>query len=119
MRKVWVYRPGHPLANEIGMMDKSLLFEEAEQGGKNVNVISDIMPETKHMADGKYYTSKSEFRKATRRAGCVEVGNDVAPLLEPRRPVELNRNQRRADIGKAIQMLKQGYKPGYPTIRDY
>lgn len=30
-------------------------------------------------ADGKRYDSKSEFRKATRRAGCYEVGNDVKP----------------------------------------
>lgn len=28
-------------------------------------------------ADGKRYDSKSEFRKATRRAGCYEVGNDI------------------------------------------
>ena len=28
-------------------------------------------------ADGKHYDSKSEFRKATRKAGCFEVGNDV------------------------------------------
>lgn len=30
-------------------------------------------------ADGKRYDSKSEFRRATRRAGCHEVGNDVKP----------------------------------------
>lgn len=28
-------------------------------------------------ADGRRYDSKSEFRKATRRAGCYEMGNDV------------------------------------------
>lgn len=28
-------------------------------------------------ADGKHYDSKSEFRKATRRAGCYEVGTDI------------------------------------------
>lgn len=28
-------------------------------------------------ADGKRYDSKSEFRKATRRAGCYEIGNDI------------------------------------------
>lgn len=30
-------------------------------------------------ADGKRYDSKSEFRKATRRAGCYEVGTDIKP----------------------------------------
>lgn len=28
-------------------------------------------------ADGKLYDSKSEFRKATRRAGCYEIGTDI------------------------------------------
>lgn len=28
-------------------------------------------------ADGRIYDSKSSFRKATRRAGCYELGNDV------------------------------------------
>lgn len=30
-------------------------------------------------ADGKRYDSKSEFRKATRRSGCYEVGTDIKP----------------------------------------
>lgn len=30
-------------------------------------------------ADGKKYDSKASFRKATRRAGCYEVGTDIKP----------------------------------------
>lgn len=37
-------------------------------------------------ADGKRYDSKSEFRKATRRAGCVEIGNDQPADWKP--PIE-------------------------------
>lgn len=36
----------------------------------------DSMPVTFNHADCKYYDSKSQFRKATRAAGCHEVGND-------------------------------------------
>lgn len=44
-------------------------------------VISDALPGgvngIVNHADGHCYDSKSEFRKATRRAGCYEMGNDV------------------------------------------
>lgn len=40
-------------------------------------------------ADGKRYDSKSAFRKATRRAGCYEVGNDVKSRdVEWKPPIE-------------------------------
>ena len=38
-------------------------------------IISDIMPETEHV-DGRFYTSKSMFRKVTRANGLTEVGNE-------------------------------------------
>ena len=68
-------------------------------------VISDIMPATRHMADGRYYTSKSEFRKVTKAYGCVEIGNETATMLKPRKPIPLSREQRRNDIRKAIREL--------------
>ena len=30
-----------------------------------------------HHADRRFYDSRSEFRKATRRHGCVELGNEM------------------------------------------
>lgn len=65
--------------------------------------ISDHMDTTKHMANGKLYDSKSEFRKATKTAGCVEVGND--PMKPIPRPV-LSREQRARDIKQAIEQLR-------------
>lgn len=73
-------------------------------------LITDTMPETRHMADGKHYTSKAAFRAATKAAGCVEVGNDTAPLTKPREQ-RYDRKQLRNDIGTAINMLNNGYKP--------
>ncbi len=105
---IWVYRPNHPEANANGMVEKSRAFVDAD--GKQIHVISDIMPETRHMADGKYYTSKSEFRKATRAAGCVEVGNETATMLQPRKPIELSRTERREAIRKAFWMHRNGYR---------
>jgi hypothetical protein len=70
------------------------------------NVISDIMPETRHMANNQHYTSKSQFRAATKAAGCIEYGTEVATLLKPRKPVTLDRGRRREDIRRAIYDLR-------------
>lgn len=73
--------------------------------GKASYVISDDMPETRHMADGNYYTSKSRFRQATRASGCIEVGNETATLLKPRKLIQLSRQDRRDAIRHSIQQL--------------
>ena len=70
------------------------------------NVISDIMDPTRHMANNKMYTSKSQFRAATKAAGCVEIGNETATLLKPRKPATLDRGQRRDDIRRSIYQLR-------------
>ncbi len=100
----FVYRPGHPMANENGLVDRSLAYE---QTGDAPYVISDSIEATRHMADGKYYTSKAKFRAATKAAGCVEVGND-ASILRPRKPVTLSREKRRDDIRRSIYELRNG-----------
>ena len=104
----YVYRPDHPRANANGMIDKDLLFEEALERAACAapHVILDTMAPTRHMADGKYYTSKSKFRAVTRAHGCVEIGNELPALLKPRKPVELDRAQRRGDIARAIHDVR-------------
>lgn len=49
------------------------------------NVIGDEMPETKHPADKKYYTSKSKFRAVTKAHGCEEIGTAYENGYEPER----------------------------------
>lgn len=44
------------------------------------SVISDTMPETQSMLDGKHYTSKAKLRATYREAGVTEIGNDPARL---------------------------------------
>ena len=64
--------------------------------------ISDHMDATQHMANGRMYDSKSEFRKATKAAGCIEVGTE---RLKPFSPPKLDRNRRAMDIKRAIYEL--------------
>ena len=77
-------------------------------------VISDEMPALRHMADGKYYTSKHRFRAATRAAGCVEIGNEK--VIGPRKPVQLDRRQRREDIRRSIHDIRDGRAPSIRQI---
>lgn len=65
-------------------------------------VISDIMAETQHMATGRFHTSKSEFRKDTKAAGCVEIGNDAQALPKPRKIIPMDRGARREAIRQAL-----------------
>lgn len=114
----YVYRPKHPMADEFGHVEKSLALEwdylnspdnRAIVSNRiiNINYISDIMPETRHMVDGKHYTSKSAFRQATKQAGCIEVGNDSSYLSpKPKKFITPSKKQRREDIKKAVYELK-------------
>jgi len=101
----YVYRPSHPMADEFGMVEYQFAGPK-HVSDEATHVISDTMEPTRHMADGNYYTSKSEFRKATRAAGCVEVGNETATLMKPRKPIELSRAERRDALRKAISQLR-------------
>lgn len=84
--------------------------KQATIGNQRVcmNYISDQMDSTRHMADGKYYTSKAAFRKATKAAGCIEIGNDTSYLTKPRKQRKLDKRERREDIRKAIYDLRNG-----------
>lgn len=115
------HHPGHPLADSKGWVELNDAYwnnlPEVDSCGKPYNnsqhagfsVISDIMSDTRHMADGKTYNSKSEYRKATRKAGCIEVGNDTSMLQSKvRKSIELDRGQRREAIKQSIYELRNG-----------
>jgi len=99
---ILVRRPGHPLADKDGFVDKKLVYEEV---GNAPNVISDIMDVTRHMATGRMHTSKSEFRKDTKASGCVEIGNDSS-LYKARTPIKMDRGKRRDDIRRSLYELR-------------
>jgi hypothetical protein len=89
-----------------GKLIEKYLAEPLITANTAPNVISDIMPETRHMANNKRYTSKSQFRAATKAAGCIEYGNETAALLKPRKPAVMDRAKRRDDIKRAIYELR-------------
>lgn len=99
------FAPGHPNADKDGWVDIEQWYP-ITKGSKGPSVIRDEMDPTRHMADGKYYTSKAKFREATRAAGCVEVGNETSTIMKPRKPIQLDRRKRAEDIKRAIYELR-------------
>lgn len=98
-----VYRPSHPQANENGMVDIDVAYSNHQAWA--TSIIRDEMDATRHMADGKVYTSKAKFREATRAHGCIEIGNELEAATKPRKPVPLDRRARREAIRQAIRDL--------------
>ena len=58
----------------------------------------------KSMADGKYYDSKSAYRKDLKSRGLVELGND-APTVAKGPEAVINEKDLKQDIANAIQQL--------------
>lgn len=71
------------------------------------HVISDNMDPLKHHATGEIMTSKRAFARTTRAMGCVELGNEP---IQARKPIPLDKRQRREDIKRTIYQLRNGYQ---------
>ena len=100
-RNKWVLRDGKLVP----------IDELAEYDTKKIrthSIINDIIDETWHPKDGRYYTSKSEFRKATKRYGCEEVGTAYENGWRP--SADRPRDTVRDDIAKVISELGERYK---------
>ena len=114
-----VYKPGHVLADKDGWVNHTDYVDfnklsmhddkQATIGNQPIRThySSDEMVPTKHMADGKMYTSKSRFRRATKEAGCIEVGNETKSLLKHRKRIECSKQERIEYIKHAMHVLRQ------------
>jgi hypothetical protein len=96
------------------MRNGELVEKRPENSNDAPYVISDEIPPLVNHADGRMYTSKHKFREATKAAGCVEIGNEEA--VRRRKPVLMDRRQRREDIRRAISDLKEGRAPSIRQI---
>ena len=108
----WIYRPNHPQANENGMVDRSIVGGQSPEIA--LYVISDTISGTWHPGDGKFYDSKSNFRKTTKSLGAIEVGNEQQ--RDNRKLPELR--DIRADVARSLEMVKNGYRPTVQSEND-
>ena len=125
----YLYRPDHPYADKNGMVEKGEFYyhkfmttedKRMMVGNKIVQIYynSDEMAPTRHMSNGRLYTSKKKFRDETRARGCIEVGNETKTLLAPRKPIKLDRRKRREDIKRAVWEVKNGRDIKTEVMRD-
>lgn len=73
-------------------------------------VISDTMEPTEQV-DGKFYTSKREFRAVGKALGLTEVGNEKLPPLTRSTEKKEIKKRRQQDIHVAIEKYKAGQRP--------
>jgi hypothetical protein len=71
------------------------------------SIISDIMPETEQV-DGRFYTSKSAFRRVGKQLGLIEVGNEKPKAKARPSSQERVKKARREAIGKAVSQYRAG-----------
>jgi len=119
-RSSYVYKPDCHLADQFGMVEKNeeyylWLYHNTPDNRMMIGnqVIefrfnTDTMEPTRHMVDGKYYTSKKKFRNETKARGCIEVGDQTTHLTKPRKEIKLTRRQRREDIKQALHEVRNG-----------
>jgi hypothetical protein len=72
MRGTWVIRGGE-VVEKGGPLDIRPLAAHSDMPCPML--ISDHMPECEHV-DGKFYSSKSAYRRVTKENGLLEVGNE-------------------------------------------
>jgi hypothetical protein len=70
-------------------------------------IISDIMDPTEQV-DGRFYTSKSAFRRVGRQLGLVEIGNEKPKAKTRASSQERAEKARREAIGKAVAQYQAG-----------
>lgn len=102
-RTVYVYREGR------GVIPK----DQAESRDyASAMVIRDSMDDLRHPITGEMIDSKSKFRQITKAHGAIELGND---RITPRR----SEPDVKAEVGRAMEMLKVGYRPAPISHEDW
>ncbi len=68
-------------------------------------LIRDQIDPLLHPADGKYYDSKAAMRRVGKERGLIEIGTETQ---RDTRAIDACTHD---DVGKAIQMVREGYRP--------
>jgi len=71
------------------------------------HIISDTMDPVEQV-DGRFYTSKRQFRAVGRALGLIEVGNEKQKPFTPKRSTKA---ERMAALQKAVADYKNGRRP--------
>jgi hypothetical protein len=73
------------------------------------HVISDTMDPTEQV-DGRFYTSKAQFRAVGRAHGLIEIGNEKTPPKKRASATREEKTRRRQALKIALEKYKAGYR---------
>lgn len=108
IRGAWVIRDGELVPKHLAA---PLIPRGARSGLPAPMVISDAADAFRSMADGRLYESKSAYRAELKRQGMREIGNDVEGHLKDVEASNPKKPKAHADVIKAYQKVRAGYKP--------
>jgi len=92
MKRTWVYIDG-------------VAYEKGTQPLSDAHlVMPDIQP-YQSMIDGTWITSRSQHREHLRANGCIEIGNETAPLLKDQRNFDVNPARRKELIRAQVEAM--------------
>lgn len=101
-RRTYRYDADADMVYEVG----SNYFEERAEGPSIISDDLNGIHGLKNHADGRTYDSKSGFRNATRRAGCLEVGNEDMAKHD-RKPELIGKREIGETIKRAFDEVRQ------------
>ena len=78
-------------------------------------VISDIMPPVEQV-DGRFYTSKSQFRAVGKSLGLIEVGNEKPKPKHRATDTKAVKEARHQSLKKAVERYRAGDRPRTPNL---
>jgi len=108
IRGTFVYRDGE-------LVPKHLAAPLVQRGARSrlaapmLNL--DTVDAFRSMADGRMYDSKAAYRAELKRQGVREIGNDIEGHLKEVAATAPQKPKAKADLIKAYQKVRQGYKP--------
>jgi hypothetical protein len=108
IRGTFVYRDGELVLKHLAA---PLIPRAARSSLPTPYVVSDTADAFRSMADGRLYDSKSSYRAELKRQGLREIGNDVEGHLKDVVATAPQKPKAKADVVKAYQKVRAGYKP--------
>jgi hypothetical protein len=108
IRGTFVYRDGELVPKHLAA---PLIPRGARSTMSAPYLIGDTTDAFQSMADGKMYDSKSSYRAELKRQGLREIGNDIDGHLKDVVASNPQKPKAKADVIKAYQKVKQGYRP--------
>jgi hypothetical protein len=114
-RGTFVYRDGELVPKHLA---SPLVPRGARSDLAAPHLISDATDAFQSMADGQLYDSKSAYRASLKPHGMREIGNDVEAHLKDVEASNPQKPKAHADVIKAYQKVREGYKPPPPPPLD-